>query len=253
MVWWVWSAIGIISVGSLVLWERGAGTRRRDQRKIFRAVKVCLDEDVATLEADLRELEYDLGSRYHDPEVRRDYDRVVASITSARQWIAVLDDPEGAYAITESLAEGRYALACVQARIADEPLPERRMPCFFNPQHGPSVADVPWTSCGDTAVEVPACAADTARIAAGEKPDSREVSTGWRRVPYWDASPAFLWYSTGYFGGDWPGCSTDVAAAVNFCLIGPVPVMRTNGLLVSTPFEDGDGDFGDLGDIGDAG
>lgn len=63
MIWWVWSAIAIVAVGSLAFWERGAGTRRRDQRKMFRAVKVCLEEDVAALEADLRQLEYELGSK----------------------------------------------------------------------------------------------------------------------------------------------------------------------------------------------
>jgi hypothetical protein len=141
-------------------------------------------------------------------------------------------------------------LACVRARIDDEPLPERRMPCFFNPQHGPSAAVAPWTSYRDTPVEVPACAMDAARIAAGERPDIREVWTGWRRVPYWDAAPlSFAWYSTGYFGGDWPG-STDVAAAVNFCLIGPVPFVGVDGLIMGTPFGDGDGDFGDFGDAG---
>jgi hypothetical protein len=242
MIWWVWSAIAIVAVGSVALWERGAGTRRRDQRKIFRALRACLEEDVAALEADLRQMEYDLGSRYHYPEVRRDYDCVVSSIASARQSIAELDDPEGSYPITEALAEGRYALACVRAHIDDEPLPERRMPCFFNPQHGPSVADAPWRSYGDTAVEVPACGADAARIAAGKRPDVREIWTGWRRLPYWDASPSFLWYSTGYFGSDWPGTRTDVASAVNYCLIGPVPMMSADGTIMHTPFWGGDGD-----------
>jgi hypothetical protein len=247
MIWWVWSVIAVVAVGSLALWERGAGTRRRDQRTIFRAIKVCLDEDVAALEADLRRMEYDLGSRYHYPEVRRDYDLVVSAIASARQSIAELVAPEDAYPISETLAEGRYALACVRAHIDDEPLPERRMPCFFNPQHGPSVAVAPWESYGDTAVEVPACEADAARVAAGERPDIREVWTGWRRVPYWDAAPPpFVWYSTGYFGGDWSGSPTEVASAVNFCLIGPVPTMRTDGTLVYSSFWDGDGDDGGI-------
>jgi hypothetical protein len=178
---------------------------------------------------------------------------VVSSIASARRSIAKLGDPEGAYSITETLAEGRYALACVRARIDDEPVPERRLPCFFNPQHGPSVTDVPWTSYRDREVEVPACAADATRIAAGEKPDSREVWTGSRKVPYWDASPPpFLWYSTGYFGGDWPASSTDVASAVNYCLIGPIPAMSTDGTLAYPLFMDEDGDLGD-GDFGDGG
>lgn len=247
MIWWVWSVIAVLAVVAVVFWRRGSKKRRRARWRIRKAIKRCLNEDVAALDADLRQLEYDLGGRYHYPEVRRDYDRVVSSIESARRSIAELDDLEGAYPITETLAEGRYALACVRARIADEPLPERRMPCFFNPQHGPSVAEVPWTSYRDMEVQVPACGADADRIAAGEKPDSRKVWTGWRKVPYWAASPPpFLWYSTGYFGGDWPASPTDVASAVNFCLIGPVPAMSTDGTLVHTFFEDDEaGDGGD--------
>lgn len=245
MIWWVWSAIVLIAIGGFAYWRSGARTRRRDQRKIRRAITTCLTDDVTTLEADLHQLEYDLGGRYHYPEVRRDYDQVVSSAASARQAIAELGELDGAYPITETLAEGRYALACLRARIDDEPLPERRLPCFFNPQHGPSVTDVPWTSYRDRAVEVPACRADAAHIAVGEKPDSREVWTGWRTVPYWDAwPPAFLWYSTGYFGGDWPASSTDVALAVNYCLIGPVPRMSADGTIVHPLFlEDDDSEI----------
>jgi|RhiMethySRZTD1v2_1073278.scaffolds.fasta_scaffold99419_6 hypothetical protein len=247
MIWWVWSAIALIAVGGFAYWRSGARTRRREKRKIRRAITTCLTDDVAALEADLHQLEYDLGGRYHYPEVRRPYDRVVSSIASARRSIAKLGDLEGAYQVTETLAEGRYALACVRAGIDDEPLPERRLPCFFNPQHGPSVTDVLWTSYGDREVQVPACAADATRIAAGEKPDSREVWTGWRTVPYWEAAPpAFLWYSTGYFGGDWPASPADVALAVNYCLIGPVPRMSADGTIVHPLiFEDEDAEIDD--------
>jgi hypothetical protein len=70
MVWWVWSVIGIVTVGAVAFWFSGARKRRRDQRRIRRAVKKCLNDDVAALEADLHQLEYDLGGRYHYPEVR---------------------------------------------------------------------------------------------------------------------------------------------------------------------------------------
>lgn len=220
MGWWVWT-IGIVIFIAATSWWYGPRRRRRDQREVVRALRVCLDHDVAALEADLRQLGYDLGSRYHDPEVRRDYDLVVSTVASARQWIAELDAPEDASSITETLAEGRYALACAQARIEDEPLPDRRLPCFFNPRHGPSVADVPWKAYESTAVEIPACRADAARIAAREEPDSRMIWTGWRRVPYWAAGSSFLGYSTGYFAGDWSGSTDAVRETVSFCLIGP--------------------------------
>src|SRR5262245_33758208 len=220
MGWWVWT-IGIVIVVAAVSWWSGPRKRRRDQREIVRALRVCLDHDVDALETDLRRLEHSLGSRYHDPEIRRDYDLVESSIASARQSISELDNPVDAYSITETLAEGRYASACVQARIDDVPLPERRMPCFFNPQHGPSGADVPWMAYDSTEVEVPACGTDAGRIAAGERPDIREIWTGWRQVPYWSAGSSFLGYSTGYFAGDWSGSPDAIREAVDFCLVGP--------------------------------
>ena len=89
--------------------------------------------------------------------------------------------------ITDTLSSGRYALACVQARVAGRPLPEHRVPCFFNPQHGPSARDVLWTQPGRGTRTVPACAQDAARIQAHELPEVRKVRIGGRAVPYWEA------------------------------------------------------------------
>ena len=47
-------------------------------------------------------------------------------------------------AIEQVVADARYHRAAVLAVIAGDPLPERREPCFFNPQHGPSMQDVEW-------------------------------------------------------------------------------------------------------------
>lgn len=74
------------------------------------------------------------------------------------------------------------------------------MPCFFNPQHGPSVTDVLWTAPGGRGTRsVPAWAQDAARVAAHESPEVRTVRIGGREVPYWQAGSAFLPYSEGYF------------------------------------------------------
>ena len=80
--------------------------------------------------------------------------------------------------ITDTLSSGRHALACVQARVAGAPVPELRVPCFFNPQHGPSVANVTWTQPGRGTRSVPACAQDLARVANHEPPDVRKVTVG---------------------------------------------------------------------------
>src|SRR6476619_3270943 len=98
-------------------------------------------------------------------------------------------------------------MACVRARVAGEPLPTRRPPCFFDPRHGLSVADVSWTPPGGTQREVPACALDAERVRAGAEPDVRQVMVGSRRVPYWQGGRAYQPYAAGYFGAfspmDW--------------------------------------------------
>ena len=82
---------------------------------------------------------------------------------------------------------GRFDLACVLARRDGEPLPQRREPCFFNPQHGPSVTDVPWTPAGGVERPVPVCRNDQVRLDRGERPDVRLVRAGDRYVPWWAA------------------------------------------------------------------
>jgi hypothetical protein len=102
--------------------------------------------------------------------------------------------------VTEALEDGRYAMACVLARRDGEPLPVRRPPCFFNPAHGPSTTDVEWAPPAGVPRQVPVCAADADRVRQGAEPDIRTVQQGYRRVPYWQAGPAYSPWATGYFG-----------------------------------------------------
>ncbi len=106
--------------------------------------------------------------------------------------------------VTRILDDGRYAIACVRARVAGQPLPQRRPPCFFDPRHGLSVADVTYAPMGGTERQVPACALDAERVRVGAEPDVRQVLVGTRRVPYWEGGPAYRPYAAGYFGGFGP-------------------------------------------------
>ena len=103
--------------------------------------------------------------------------------------------------VTEALEDGRYAVACVQARVEGRPLPTRRPPCFFNPAHGPSTTDIEWAPPGGQKRQIPVCAADEDRVQQGAEPDIRTVRQGVGRVPYWQGGPAYSPYASGYFGG----------------------------------------------------
>ncbi|MYR00007.1 hypothetical protein GTX23_15910, partial [Streptomyces sp. SID6139] len=109
--------------------------------------------------------------------------------------------PEDVRPVTEALEDGRFSLTQLAARRAGRPLPERRPPCFFDPRHGPSVADATWSPPSGAPREVPVCAADATRLADGRDPVIREVDTEHGRRPYWDAGPAYGPWAGGYFGG----------------------------------------------------
>jgi len=153
-----------------------------------------LGEEVADLDTDTTGVELDQGGR-------QDYKRALDSYDAAKQALGRAEQPDDVKAVTTALEDGRYAIACVHARVAKEPLPQRRPPCFFNPQHGPSGRAVQWAPPGGQPRSVPVCFADAERVEAGAEPDTRQVVRGNRRVPYYNGGPAYSGYNSGYFGG----------------------------------------------------
>src|SRR5699024_2638007 len=74
--------------------------------------------------------------------------QAVDSDDVAKETLEKVDEPSDIRNVTEALEDGRYAAKCVRARVDGRPLPVRRPPCFFNPQHGPSVEDIDWAPVG---------------------------------------------------------------------------------------------------------
>jgi hypothetical protein len=179
--------------------------RRADaavQRDELDGVRRLADEDVTVLGEQLQRLDAEVAGQELSEAARVDYQRALDAYESAQRAAPRIRTPDEISKVTDTLSTGRYALACVQARVANEPLPELRVPCFFNPQHGPSVRDVMWTPPrGRGTRVVPACAQDAARVAAHEDPEVRTVTIGSRSVPYWEAGAAYLPYGAGYFAG----------------------------------------------------
>jgi hypothetical protein len=167
-------------------------------------VKKLAFEDVTALGEELQDLDLDMAGRQLDEGERADYQRALDAYESAKTASEAIRQPDDIRHVTEILEDGRYAIACVRARVAGEPLPTRRPPCFFDPRHGMSVTDLPWTPPGGTQRDVPACALDAERVRAGAEPDTRMVMAGARRVPYWAGGPAYQPYARGYFGAFGP-------------------------------------------------
>ncbi|CAM5368851.1 hypothetical protein SFUMM280S_06448 [Streptomyces fumanus] len=151
---------------------------------------------------ELDRLEFHPAEPGADDAMRADYTHALDAYEQAKTYMAEARRPEDVRAVTQALEDGRFSLARLAARRSGEPLPERRPPhCFFDPRHGPSVADVTWTPPGGATRQVPVCAADRARLDDGLGPMIREVDTDYGRRPYWDAGPAYGPWAGGYFGG----------------------------------------------------
>jgi hypothetical protein len=175
--------------------------RRQVGAERLAEVKRAADDDVTEFGEELQRLDIDLAGRELDTATRQDYQRALDAYEDAKSSVDAVTAPDEVRHVTEILEDGRYAIACVHARVAGEPLPQRRSPCFFNPAHGPSVRDVTWSPDRGAARQVPACAADAERVEAGAEPDSRQVMVGAQRMPYWQAGPTYAPWAAGYFGG----------------------------------------------------
>jgi hypothetical protein len=192
-------------IGVIIVSKRRGEARALERKQAeLEPVKKLAFEDITALGVDLQELDLELAGHDLDEGQRADYQRALDAYESAKTAGDNISEPDHIRHVTEILDDGRYAIACVRARVAGEPLPTRRPPCFFDPRHGLSVADVPWTPPGGATRDVPACALDAERVRAGAEPDTRMVMAGAQRVPYYAGGRAYQPYARGYFGAFTP-------------------------------------------------
>src|SRR6478736_912338 len=191
--------VAIVAV--VVVTQRRSKARELERKDAELApVRKLAFEDATALGEQLQELDLDLAGHELDAGANADYQRALDAYESSKTAVEAISEPEDVRHVTQILDDGRYAIACVRARVAGEPLPTRRPPCFFDPRHGLSVTDVMWAPAGGAPRDVPACALDAERVHAGADPDSRMVMSGAQRVPYYQAGGAYRPYAQGYFG-----------------------------------------------------
>jgi hypothetical protein len=251
----------IFVVGLWMLFRAASNSRRlaaQPQRRQVSAADMdaargAAEEDVTRFGEELQRLDLDVQLAGVDEATVQDWQRALDSYEAAKRSLEMVQQPEDVRHVTSALEDGRYAVACVRARRAGQPLPVRRPPCFFNPSHGPSMQDVDWAPPGGQQRRIPVCGADADRLAHGAEPDVRTVPQGAGRVPYWEAGPAYSPWAMGYFS--------------MYAATGLLPAFMLGGLLSSTwdggavdgfdtggDHGDGGGDYGDGGgDYGDGG
>src|SRR5262249_47552064 len=100
--------------------------RRNEVRAIERKaselepVKKLAFEDITALGEQLQALDLELPGHELDRGARADYQRALDAYESAKTAGDAISEPEHIKHVTEILEDGRYAIACVQARVAGE-------------------------------------------------------------------------------------------------------------------------------------
>ncbi len=145
---------GLITLGALVA-AGGAGayavSRRNKRRKAeeeriaLDKLRVVVDEDITAYGETLERLDFHPAEPGADDTMRGDYERALDSYETAKTKMAKAEHPSDVRGVTQALEDGRFSLAVLEARRTGKEIPARRPPCFFDPRHGPSVADVRWT------------------------------------------------------------------------------------------------------------
>jgi hypothetical protein len=202
---WLLAALLLVAIGAAGLTMRRSRDHELERKRAeLEPVKKLAYEDITALGMELQDLDEDLTGRELDKGARADYQRALDAYESAKFAGDYMTKPEEVTNVTKILDDGRYAIACVRARVAGDPLPTRRPACFFDPRHGMAVEDVPYAPPGGVERDVPACVLDAERVKAGADPDSRMVMVGSQRVPYWQGGRTYAPYASGYFGAVGP-------------------------------------------------
>ncbi len=196
------AVLAVIAGGGGLLAWRSRRRRRAREAEELRELREVAGDDLAALGEDVRLLEIDVDMPGTDPRAKGRYNEAVQAYTRAEEALDLARTPEDFQPIGQALEEGRWDMEAAKAHLAGRDEPERRPPCFFDPRHGPSVADVVWQPEWGEPREVPVCAADAVRLEEGEEPDSRMVTVGGQQMPYWQAPGQYApFYAGGMFGG----------------------------------------------------
>jgi hypothetical protein len=188
--------IGLLIAGVVgFLLFQAVRKRRRSQAELTE-VKAAAHDDLIALAEDVQQLEQPVES---NPQAKREYSQALQAYDKASGSYDRAAQPRQLEAVASALEEGRWHMTAAQALVDGREPPVRRPPCFFDPRHGPSSRDVEWAPPGGAARKVPACEADAQAVERGTQPASREVMTGGRMVPYWNAPPYFGPWAGGYF------------------------------------------------------
>src|SRR6476620_10251101 len=105
--------------------RRRAEELERERQAELEVARRLADEDVTVLGEQLQRLDAEVADHPLDQAARVDYPPALDAYESAQRAVPRLTSADEVSQVSDTLTSGRYALACVQARVAGTPLPER--------------------------------------------------------------------------------------------------------------------------------
>ena len=206
-----WIALGVIILAALGGWFLFLRPRRqrarREQAEQLGEAKAAAQDDLIALNKAITDHDNDV-SIASNPDAVAEQTKALDAYERGTQALDAARTPGEMGAVSRSIAEGRYRLACAEAVARGEEKPDRRPMCFFDPRHGMSVADVSWAPPdGGPSRDVAVCVDCERIIERGDQPQMRTVEdrTG-GRVAYVNAgfAPTY-WGGFGYGGSMFTG------------------------------------------------
>ena len=128
---WLIAVAALVGAGGAVSELRRLAVRRhraRDEAVEMAGVWEMADEDTTLLGEQLTRLGVDHSADAMDEPTRTDYQTALDAYESAKRAVPRLTRPEEVSTVVDTLSTGRYALACVQARLEGRPIPKLRVP-----------------------------------------------------------------------------------------------------------------------------
>ncbi len=177
---------GAVALAGLSL--AGSGRRRREARAAQERSLAEARTEVRGQVAVLAERIVGLTDRVSlsgDARVQQLFNDASQAYQEAQATVDTSDSPETLERVSDRLDHARWQVESVAALLDGReppPQPTREEACFFDPNHGAGTEEATLsTPAGNRTVRV--CAADAARLRAGEAPEPRLVDVGGRRVP----------------------------------------------------------------------
>ncbi|MFT4286255.1 hypothetical protein [Nocardioides sp.] len=173
-----WLVVALLAVlaaaGATYVWLRRCSGRRPSGerwggRADYRPAWATYDDERDTLEKRLalaREDVTRLGEELDradvpgtDPVVRDHLQAALDAYADCSRRVETVTSDEELRRLGDVVEYARWRHACARALLAGAPPPPRRVPCFRDPTHGVSVADVMWAPPGGVPRPVPVCRA----------------------------------------------------------------------------------------------